>query len=565
MSLNKNKSFLSILIVLLVILFVSVALNVYLIKGGKKITKYHIAAAEKIIRLKFSSSERKMMIDDLKQNRTKYQRMRNFALDNSVSPAIQFDPVISDLTLDRSASSFKIADYPSTRVPENLEDVAFYPIPRLAQLIRSRQVTATQLTEMYLSRLKKYGPKLKCIVTLTEDLALKQAQKADEEIAAGQYRGLLHGIPYGVKDLLSTKGIKTTWGAAPYKDQMIDEDATVVKKLEDAGAILVAKLTLGALAMGDVWYGGKTRNPWNIERGSSGSSAGPAAAVAAGLVPFAIGSETWGSIVSPSTVCGVTGLRPTFGRVSRYGAMALSWSMDKLGPLCRTVEDCAIVLQAIHGPDGKDQTVKDLPFHYNPDIQLQDLKIGYLKSDFESDYGFRKNDSLALEKMRSLGAELIPLKLPDVQARNISFILSAEAAAAFDELIRSDKDDLLVRQDRDAWPNTFRTARFIPAVEYINANRVRTVLMQKMAEMMNEIDLYVAPSWKGQNLLMTNLTGHPSVVMPNGFSERGTPTSFCFVGQLFDEGTLLAAARIFQENTDFHLQHPKMEWVNEDK
>jgi len=278
------------------------------------------------------------------------------------------------------------------------------------------------------------------------------------------------------------------------------------------------------------------------------------------LVPFAIGTETWGSIVSPSTVCGVTGLRPTYGRVSRKGAMALSWSMDKIGPICRYIEDCAIVFNAILGPDGEDQTVYDVPFNYDPEISIKDLRIGYLKDDFAEDYSFKTNDSLALEKLQELGAKLIPIELPAIPVDDISFILSAEASAAFDELTRSGKYDLLVRQIKNAWPNVFRIARFIPAVEYINANRIRYLLIQQMAQLMKDIDLYVAPSWESDNLLLTNLTGHPCVVVPNGFSDEGTPTSICFVGRLFGEGKILAVAKAYQDATDFHMKHPKMDW-----
>ncbi len=411
---------------------------------------------------------------------------------------------------------------------------------------------------MYLERLKEHGPTLQCVVTLTEELALKQAARADAEIAAGKYRGPLHGIPYGAKDLLAVKGYKTTWGAMPYKDQMIDENSTVVKKLEEAGAVLVAKLTLGALAWGDVWFGGKTKNPWNLEEGSSGSSAGSGSATAAGLVAFAIGTETWGSIVSPSTRCGVTGLRPTFGRVSRAGAMALSWSMDKIGPMCRTVEDCAIVFNAIYGPDGLDQSLIDLPFNYNADVDLTGLRIGYLKSAFEGDYTGKDNDEASLKVLRELGVDLIPFELPEFPVENISFILWAEAAAAFDELTRSGQDELMVRQIQRAWPNVFRASRFIPAVEYIQANRARHILIQKMAEQMKAVDLFVTPSFGGNNLLVTNLTGHPCVVVPNGFKENGSPTSISFIGQLYDEGTILAVAKAYQDATDWHKQHPSM-------
>ncbi len=549
--------------ILIFIFCFSIFANIYFITGGKKITRYHIAAAEKLIGLKFTGKERKQMLPMLRRNLSKYEQMRQTRLDNSVPPALLFQPIPPGKNIPIKQGIFVAPTLPKISAPKNLENLAFATIPELAYLIRTRQISSVELTKMYLDRLKKYSPKLECTITLTEELALKQARRADAEIATGKYRGLLHGIPYGAKDLLATKGYKTTWGAAPYKDQMINMDATVIKKLEEAGAVLVAKLTLGALAMGDVWFGGKTRNPWDITRGSSGSSAGPASAVAAGLVPFAIGTETWGSIVSPSTVCGVTGLRPTYGRVSRYGAMALSWTMDKIGPICRTAEDCAIVFNSIIGSDGMDLTVVDFPFSYNSKIDLSKLRIGYLKDDFDGDYNFKKTDSLALETLKKLGAKLIPIKLPEVPYSSISFILSAEAAAAFDELTRSDKDDLLKRQSSNAWPNTFRASRFIPAVEYINANRIRTQLISAMADLLEKVDLYVAPSRKGGNLLVTNLTGHPCVVLPNGFTEKNLPTSFCFVGQLYDEGTILAVAHQFQKATDFHKKHPSMDWINE--
>jgi Asp-tRNA(Asn)/Glu-tRNA(Gln) amidotransferase A subunit family amidase len=380
----------------------------------------------------------------------------------------------------------------------------------------------------------------------------------DQELSNGNYRGPLHGIPYGLKDLFAVEGYKTTWGAVPYKDQTIDETATVAKKLEEAGAVLIAKTSLGALAYGDVWFGGKTKNPWNLEQGSSGSSAGSAAGTSAGLFPFAIGTETYGSIVSPSNRTGTTGLRPTFGRVSRHGAMALSWSMDKVGPITRSVEDAAMVFNAIHGPDGKDQTLMDLPFNYHDNPDLSQLKIGYVQSAFERDYYNKSRDSLTLAKLRDLGAELIPIELPDYPTGALSFLLTAEGAAAFDQLTRSNHDDQMVRQGQNAWPNLFRAARFIPAVEYIQANRARQVLIQKMDSVMQKVDVYMSPTYGGNNLLLTNLTGHPSVVLPNGFTDDGQPTSITFMGRLFDEGTLLGVAQKYQEATNFNNQHPQM-------
>jgi Asp-tRNA(Asn)/Glu-tRNA(Gln) amidotransferase A subunit family amidase len=524
----------------------------------KKITKENIQHAEKIIGIEFNDAERDSMLDNLNEQLENYQNIWKLNLANSTPPAISFNPIPVGFQFNKKQLPLKFSNYTNAKLPANLDDLAYYSIGELAYLIKTKQISSAKLTKFFIERLKKYSPALYNVITLTEERALAEAKKADEEIAKGKYRGMLHGIPFGVKDLLSTKKYKTTWGATPYKDQVIDEDATVIKKLNDAGAVLTAKFTMGALAWGDVWFGGMTRNPWDTTRGSSGSSAGSASAVSAGLIPFAIGTETWGSIVSPSTVCGVTGLRPTYGRVSRTGAMALSWTMDKIGTICRNTEDLAIVFNAIYGADGMDQTLYDAAFNYSPKIDFKKLKIGYLKNDFSRRYPFHDNDSLALKKLQELGAQLIPIELPDLPVNDISFVLSAEAAAAFDELTRSNKDDLLVRQVKNAWPNVFRSSRFIPAVEYINANRVRYTLIQEMQKLFDKVDIYISPSWVGSNLLITNLTGHPCVVFPNGFSERGTPTSFTFIGKLFDEGTIIAVAKAYQDATDHHKKHPPL-------
>ncbi|MER3524099.1 MAG: amidase [Ignavibacteria bacterium] len=522
------------------------------------ITRHNVAAAESLIGLSFNDAKRDSMVDGLVEQLRAYCALRGVSLPNSIPPALVFNPLPVGMKLPSQRKALALSPVSGVTRPTHLDDVAFFSIGQLAELIRTRKVTSEELPRMYINRLKKYGPVLECVITLTESLALAQARRADREIAAGKYRGALHGIPYGAKDLLATKGITTTWGSVPYKDQLIDEDATVIQRLEKAGAVLVAKLTMGELAWGDVWFGGKTRNPWNLQQGSSGSSAGSAAATAAGLVAFAIGTETWGSIVSPSTRCGTTGLRPTYGRVSRTGAMALSWSMDKIGPICRTVEDCAIVLHAIYGPDGKDQTVYDVPFNYTPRLDLKKLRVGYLKEDFDSAKSNREQNAVTLAQLQSMGVRLIPITLPKLPVASLDFILSAEAGAAFDDLTRSGKDDLLVRQIKNAWPNVFRLSRFIPAVEYIQANRIRFLLIQEMARLFEDVDLYVAPSLEGDNLLLTNLTGHPCMVVPNGFSQDGTPTSISFIGKLFDEATLLAFAKKYQDATGFHLHHPKL-------
>ncbi len=524
------------------------------------ITREAVADAEKLIGLDFSDDKNDMLLPGLRDQLKSFETIRKFPLSNSIPSAMLFNPIPVGMKFETERRKFKPSPLPKMRLPDNLDDLAFYSIEQLAALVKSRQISSEKLTLFYLERLKKYGPRLECVITLTEERALQQARCADREIAAGHYRGVLHGIPYGVKDLLATAGIPTTWGSAPYTNQLIDEDATVIKRLDAAGAVLVAKLTLGELAMGEYWYGGMTRNPWNLKQGSSGSSAGPAAATSAGLVPFAIGSETHGSIVSPCERCGVTGLRPSYGRVSRTGAMALSSSMDKLGPIARTVEDCAIVFNAIYGPDGVDQTLYDVPFNYDARLKWQKLRIGYLASDFEKEKGERRTNSMAaLDKLRSLGAKLVPIELPNLPSEAISFVLEVESAAEFDDLTRSGRDDLMKRQTRGSWPNIFREARFVPAVEYVQANRIRYVLIQETARALQNIDVFVSPPFTGECHLITNLTGHPCVVVPNGFTKDGTPTAICFLGNLFREAETLAVAKAYQNATGFHLKHPTLE------
>lgn len=520
------------------------------------ITRAMIAEAEKIIGLQFSEERRDSLLDEVNGNLQNYAAVRAVPLANSVTPAFVFNPIPAGMTFPAKPSSFKPSVYTPV-LPANREELAFYSVGELAALIKARKITSVELTTLYLNRLKKYGGELLCTITLTEELALAQARRADVEIAKGKYRGLLHGIPYGAKDLLSTKTYKTTWGSALYKDQLLNDDATVIKRLEEAGAVLVAKLSLGEFAMGDVWYGGMTKSPWNLKDGSSGSSAGSASATAAGLVAFAIGTETYGSIVSPSTRCGVTGLRPTFGRVSRTGAMALAWTFDKIGPLCRTVEDCAVVLNAIYGKDGLDTSVYEAAFNYSPSVNLAKLRIGYVKELFENDKGYTTSDSAALEALRKLGAELIPIALPKkYPVSSLDYLIGAESAAAFDDLTRSGRDSLFVQQHKFAWGNQFRAARFIPAVEYIQAQRVRQLIIEEMASLMKTVDVYVCPTTEGNNTLLTNLTGHPCVVVPNGFRTDGRPISITFCGQLFDEGRLLAVAKKYQDATVFHKKHP---------
>lgn len=518
-----------------------------------------IIKSENLIGLHFDTAEHSQMQRSLKRHLRSYEQMRRFSLDNSVAPALVFRPLVNpdEEEVREFANPVPVRE---VQRPATSEEIAFLTLEELSQLIRNGDLTSVELTKIYIDRLRKYGDTLHCVVTITENLALEQAERADREISQGKYKGPLHGIPYGVKDLLAVEGYKTTWGAMPYREQVIEGTATVVKKLEEAGAVLVAKLSMGALAMGDVWFGGVSRNPWNPEQGSSGSSAGSASATAAGLVAFSLGTETLGSIVSPSTRCGVTGLRPSFGRVSRTGAMALSWSMDKIGPICRSADDCALVFNVIRGSDGIDNTVVDKAFNYNFNADIKNLKIAYLKNEFRGDYENRENDLEVLSVFNRMGVDLIPLGMnfDGIPLSSLRIILYAEAAAAFDELTRSGLDSLLTAQDEWSWPNTFRAARFIPAVEYIQANRYRTLLMEEMGKLMKDYDVVITPSFRGNQLLVTNLTGHPCVVVPNGFNEENSPGSICFIGKLYDEASILLAASKYQQATGFDEMHPPL-------
>jgi len=540
------------------------------LSSGADITVETIASAEEVAGLHFDAAERELMLDGLKQQEERIEALHKVSLPNSVSPAIVFDPLPPGKKIHveprRHMVRSKVA---SRRVTGDAESLAFLPVTELSELVRRKRVTSLELTQMYLARLKKYDPVLHCVITLTEDRALQQARDADAEIRRGKYRGPLHGIPWGAKDLLAVRGYKTTWGAGPYKDQVIDADATVVQRLDAAGAVLVAKLTLGELAQGDIWFGAMTRNPWKVDQGSCGSSAGPASATAGGLVGFSIGSETLGSISSPSTRCGTTGLRPTFGRVPRTGAMALSWTMDKLGPICRSVEDCALVLDAIYGPDDQDNTVIPASYHWDASLSPRKLRVGYVKSAFDLPitdpndpkrtlHATKTFDDAALDVFKRLRVNLIPVDLPDVPYDAMRIILTAEAGASFDELTRSERDKLMVQQGKFDWPNTFRTSRFIPAVDYVNANRLRSIAIQKWDDLMKTVDVIVTPTGAANlsQLVATNLTGHPALILPNGFKDDGTPVSLTFLGGLFEEAKLLAVARAYQNATDFHLKHP---------
>jgi Asp-tRNA(Asn)/Glu-tRNA(Gln) amidotransferase A subunit family amidase len=444
------------------------------------------------------------------------------------------------------------------QMPANKNELAFYSIPQLASLIKNKKITSVELTKFFIERLKKWSDTLESVITLTEDLAMQQAKQADDDLKKGIYHGLLHGIPYGLKDLFAVKGYKTTWGSTPYKDQMIDRDAFVYQQLRKAGAVLCAKLSLGALAYNNKWFGGETKNPWNLKQGSSGSSAGSAASVTAGLLPFTIGTETLGSIVSPSARCGATGLRPTFGSVSRSGAMVLCWSLDKAGPICRSAEDDAIVFYYLKGTDGNDPGAVDHAFNYDPRTDIKKLKIAYAENYFR-----RLNKDAPEWKVvdfyKEQGVNVEAVTLPDsvmYPTNLISVILNAESAAAFDELTRTNRDDLIERQDRDFWPNSFRAARLIPAVEYINANRYRYTLCKAMYEFMKNYDVLIVPTFGGRQLAITNLTGNPVVCMPIGFGNNSGPVSITLIGKLYDEASILAAAKAFQDKTQHNKLHP---------
>jgi Asp-tRNA(Asn)/Glu-tRNA(Gln) amidotransferase A subunit family amidase len=526
-------------------------------EAQNKPTKEQVEAAEKLLDLQFTDAERDSMLDEVADNLLAIKTIHTQHLDNWTTPALYFDPIPSNFQpRDPQQMLNKWTIPQNVGLPANRADLAFYTLPQLASLIKNKKITSVELTQFFIERLKKYSDTLQCTISIQEEMALKQARAADEEIKKGQYRGILHGIPYGVKDLLAIKGTKTTWGATPYKDQTIEQTATVVERLNTAGAVMTVKLTLGALAMGDVWYGGKTKNPWNLLRGSSGSSAGSASAVVAGLVPFAIGSETLGSIVSPSTECGATGLRPTFGRVSRYGAMTLCWSLDKLGPITRSAEDAAIVLDAIKGVDGKDKTVKNMPFNYGKK-DITKLKIGYPRELFDTLKQDRPEWQV-LKTLEKLGATLTPMTFTtSVPYQIIDPILMGESAAAFDELTRTNLDDLLTMQNKYSWPNLFRAARLMPAVEYINANRLRVKMIEEIHALISQYDVIVTNNFGLNQLRITNLTGHPVVVVPTGF-QNNRPTSITFLGNYFDEATILSVAKAYQDATDFDEKHPEL-------
>lgn len=551
--------------------------------GGQTITADMLRHAIDMAGLTFSDADQKQMLDAVNQNLTRFKDLRQIDIPNDVSPPFHFSALVPGMTLDRKAMPF-VMSTPAVKRPAHLEDVAFWPVVQLAHLIRTRQVTSTELTTMYLDRLHRYNPLLNCVVTTTDALALAQAKQADAEIAAGKYKGPLHGIPWGAKDIIAVKGYKTTWGSGAYKDQVIDKDASIVEMLREAGAVLVAKLTSGEIAQGDRWFGGQTKNPWDPATGSGGSSAGPGSATAAGLVGFSIGTETSGSILGPSSRCGVTGLRPTLGRISRDGVMALSWTQDRLGPMCRYAEDCALVMRVISRADGRDLSCVDLPFNWNATLDLKTIRVGYLKTAFDEneDPIGRERQQATFDAVTKLGFTIVPVEVPefttDVSAINV------ESATFFDGLMRSGRDALLTNPGR---ANGWKGERVLPAVDYLQSQRIRMMMMMKLAEATKHVDVYLGPSNGGapapaggpggpggpggggggrqrrqgagqRHSAMANLATYPAVAVPNGFGPTGLPTSLTFFARPFKETELLAVVKAYQDATAHHLKHPTL-------
>jgi len=529
-------------------------------KEEKPFTTSDIKSAEKLFDLDFESWEIDTMHNYLLRNRRGFDSMRSRDLDYDVAPVLIFDPRPDQYVMPEITEDKLVTPGTDVELPESEVELAFMPVYKQAILLRTGKITSTQLTNIYLNRLKKYGDTLESVITITEETALREAKTADEEFARGEYKSLLQGIPYGIKDLFAYPNYPTTWGAMPYKDQSINVTAAVIEKLEAAGAVLVAKLTSGALARGDVWFGGKTRNPYDLAQGSSGSSAGSASSTSAGLVSFSIGTETLGSIISPSTRCGATGMRPTYGAVSRYGCMSLSWSMDKAGPICRDAIDCAIVLNAIKGKDPRDKATRDFTLIFNPPADLSGYKIGYLKEDFDKDSSdVSSNKERTLETFKALGGTLEEVELPDnVPYQSFDIILRAEAGAYFDQLVLSHDDRKMVEQDEGSRANSLRQARFIPAVEYLQANRHRKVLIEMFNDMIKDYDFIIAPTFRSRQSLITNLTGHPALSLMDGVDKDGHPTSVTLIGRLYEDGKILEAAAIFQKATEFDEMRPEL-------
>ena len=521
------------------------------------INRDDISGSEKINDLRFNVAKRDSMLDGLSKNAKTYAYYHSLNLQNNAPLPLSFNVALPNQLIPKKQNPVHFNIPANVQLPEKLDQLAFYSLPQLASLIKNKKISSERLTRYYLDRLKKYGPVLHCVVELTDTIAIRQAKKADAELARGIYRGPLHGIPYGIKDLFAVKGTHTTWGTPPYKDQVINETAFVAKKLEDAGAVLVAKLSLGELAEDDVWFGGLTRNPWNVNNGSGGSSAGSSSATAAGLVPFAIGTETYGSIVDPAMRCGVTGLRPTYGSIARTGAMVLAWTSDKIGTICRSAEDDAIVFYFIHGTDNRDASSINFAFNYSGQTDIKKLRIAYIKNYIDT-LPDNSTEKRTLTMLKKMGATVTAIDFPDNLHgdETLSLIIGVESATAFDPLTRSNKDDEMVQQNKDRWPNTFRTSRFVPAVEYLTACRVRYQIMKQMDPFIDKYDIIIAPPESGDQLAITNLTGNPSITLPNGMLPNKMPASITFIGKHYGEAKLLAFAKAYQEFTGYHLKHP---------
>jgi Asp-tRNA(Asn)/Glu-tRNA(Gln) amidotransferase A subunit family amidase len=525
--------------------------------GTATITSDMIDAAARLAGLQISAPDRVEMVAGINANLASFEALREIHIDQNVPPPLYFNPAVPGQTFSMQRKSFVRGPRNAVTRPRNLEDIAFWPLTDLSQLIESRQVSAEELTRMYLDRIKRYDPVLHSVITLTEELALEQSKQADREIAAGNYRGALHGIPWGAKDVIAKRGYRTTWGCSVYRDQVIDIDATVVSRLEQAGAVLLAKLSTGEIARGDRWFDKQTRNPWKTDEGSGGSSAGPSAATAAGLVGFSIGSDTTGSILGPSRNCGISGLRPTFGRVSRHGVMPVCWSLDKVGPMCRSVEDCAIVFETIRGPDNQDLAVVDMPFNWDGNRTLEGLRVGFLEDAFGDDA--HANDLATLDTLLNMGVDLQPVQMPEHAGMDALQMLLVDEAAAFDELIQTGKVDMLI-QDRDEPEDMLmRVARLLPAVEYLQIQRLRMLMMQGMEKALRDIDVYLAPHPGNPDSSATSLSGHPAISVPNGFDEDGKPTGILFVGKLYGEAEMMIVAAAYQDANEFHKSQPQLD------
>lgn len=509
-----------------------------------------VKGAQSLFGLAFTENEIDTLLTTLEDCLDGYRAMRRQPLPHSAVPAFHFDPRPEGFSAPTGKSVFAPSGLPEVSMPADTQEIAFYSIPQLASLLRSGQLTSRRLTKIYLERIEQYDDTLQAVITLTTEYAFSCADQADRDFRNGTDRSILQGIPYGMKDLASFPGYPTTWGAAPYKDQFISDTAEVIRRLESAGAVMIAKLSSGELANGDTWFGGKTKNPWDLKQGASGSSAGSGAATAAGLVGFAIGTETWGSILSPSSRCGISGLRPTFGRVSRFGVMPLAWTLDKIGPMCRTPEGCAYVFKEICGLDEKDRSTTGYPYSYVAEIDPGSIRAGYLDSIISTDTtATGRNARRAISKFKTLGIQFEGASLPDQLpwSRLMYYMIRSEASSVFDDLIMRNEDDLLARKSRYSRANSLRAGELIPAVAYVQANRYRAVLMQQMDSLFHQYDVFFVLMGEENESAISNLTGHPAISVPTGFDEQGRPTSLVIIGKLYQEGVLLALANQFRQ------------------